>query len=192
MAPSVASSAPVFIVTPRNPPRINTKTMTSSFSLMPLIGASAASHKPWRESVVVSVPSSAFLVVTLSVCLYVPAMRTVFSASFGSGFVLYTPDGIIHVRTAIKAITTNSTVKAEGERSFFLIFFIFSTMSGASFTPVLDIYSVKAITALMVCIRFSAWSKTIEFGERKTSSVTSIASSPKSSLMCWPVVVNAS
>ena len=34
------------------------------------------------------------------------------------------------------------------------------------------------MTALMVCIRFSAWSKTIECLDSKTSSVTSSASSP--------------
>ena len=32
---------------------------------------------------------------------------------------------------------------------------------------------VATMTALMVCMRFSASSKTLEFGERKTSSVTS-------------------
>ena len=35
------------------------------------------------------------------------------------------------------------------------------------------------MTALMVCIRFSAWSKTIEAGDSKTSSVTSSASRPR-------------
>ena len=41
--------------------------------------------------------------------------------------------------------------------------------------------SVATRTALIVCIRFSAWSKTIEYGDSKTSSVTSSASSPNSS-----------
>ena len=41
--------------------------------------------------------------------------------------------------------------------------------------------SVATITALMVCMRFSAWSKTIECSDSKTSSVTSSASRPNSS-----------
>ena len=40
------------------------------------------------------------------------------------------------------------------------------------------IYSVAAITALMVCMRFSASSKTMDCADSKTSSVTSIASMP--------------
>ena len=36
------------------------------------------------------------------------------------------------------------------------------------------------MTALIVCIRFSAWSKTIERSDSKTSSVTSRPSSPNS------------
>ena len=39
--------------------------------------------------------------------------------------------------------------------------------------------SVATMTALIVCIRFSAWSKTIERSDSKTSSVTSRPSSPK-------------
>ena len=38
---------------------------------------------------------------------------------------------------------------------------------------------VATIRALIVCIRFSAWSKTTEAGDSKTSSVTSSASSPR-------------
>ena len=38
--------------------------------------------------------------------------------------------------------------------------------------------SVAAMTALMVCIRFSASSKTMERGDSNTSSVTSIQSMP--------------
>ena len=38
--------------------------------------------------------------------------------------------------------------------------------------------SVATMTALIVCIRFSASSKTTEAGDSKTSSVTSSASSP--------------
>ena len=37
---------------------------------------------------------------------------------------------------------------------------------------------VATMTALIVCMRFSAWSKTIEYGDSKTSSVTSSASIP--------------
>ena len=39
-------------------------------------------------------------------------------------------------------------------------------------------YSVAAMTALMVCIRFSASSKTMECAPSKTSSVTSMQSMP--------------
>src|SRR5439155_1203274 len=38
--------------------------------------------------------------------------------------------------------------------------------------------SVATMTALIVCMRFSAWSNTIEYGDAKTSSVTSSASRP--------------
>lgn len=38
--------------------------------------------------------------------------------------------------------------------------------------------SVATMIALMACIRFSAWSKTMEHGDSNTSSVTSRASSP--------------
>jgi hypothetical protein len=38
---------------------------------------------------------------------------------------------------------------------------------------------VAIMSALMVCIRFSAWSNTTEAGDSKTSSVTSSASSPR-------------
>ena len=38
--------------------------------------------------------------------------------------------------------------------------------------------SVATITALMVCMRFSAWSKTIDWGDSNTSSVTSSPSIP--------------
>ena len=41
-----------------------------------------------------------------------------------------------------------------------------------------DFYSVAAITALMVCMRFSASSKTMDWGPSKTSSVTSMQSTP--------------
>ena len=39
--------------------------------------------------------------------------------------------------------------------------------------------SVAIMRALIVCIRFSAWSNTTEAGDSKTSSVTSSASSPR-------------
>ena len=39
--------------------------------------------------------------------------------------------------------------------------------------PCYTLPMVATMTALMVCMRFSASSKTLEFGERKTSSVTS-------------------
>ena len=48
----------------------------------------------------------------------------------------------------------------------------------------LTIYSVAAMTALMVCIRFSASSKTMEAGLSKTSSVTSMAVRPNFSWIC--------
>ena len=48
------------------------------------------------------------------------------------------------------------------------------------------------MTALMVCIRFSAWSKTIELADSKTSSVTSSASSPVLWKSCSPTSVSRS
>ena len=40
-------------------------------------------------------------------------------------------------------------------------------------------YSVAAMTALMVCMRFSAWSKTMDCAPSNTWSVTSMDSRPK-------------
>src|ERR1700722_18109576 len=48
---------------------------------------------------------------------------------------------------------------------------------------------VAIISALIVCIRFSAWSNTTEAGEEKTSSVTSSASSPRLAKIRWPISV---
>ena len=45
------------------------------------------------------------------------------------------------------------------------------------------------ITALMVCIRFSASSKTMDWGDSNTSSVTSMASRPKRSPISLPTLV---
>jgi hypothetical protein len=39
--------------------------------------------------------------------------------------------------------------------------------------------SVATITAVMVCIRFPAWPKTIKYWDSKTSSVTSVAPSAR-------------
>jgi hypothetical protein len=50
--------------------------------------------------------------------------------------------------------------------------------------------NVATRTALMVCIRFSAWVKTADAGDSKTSSVTSNASTPKVWWRCSPTVVS--
>ena len=53
--------------------------------------------------------------------------------------------------------------------------------------------NVATITAFMVCIRFSAWSKTILAGDSKTSSVTSIPPyRPNSAAIFLPSVVCSS
>ena len=49
---------------------------------------------------------------------------------------------------------------------------------------------VATSTALIVCIRFSAWSKTIEAGDSKTSSVTSMQSMPKRLAISAPTSVS--
>ena len=48
---------------------------------------------------------------------------------------------------------------------------------------------VASITALMVCMRFSASSNTMEAGDSNTSSVTSISSMPNFSEICLPMAV---
>lgn len=50
-------------------------------------------------------------------------------------------------------------------------------------------YSVAAMTALMVCMRFSASSKTMDWPPSKTSSVTSMQEMPNLSAICLPMVV---
>ena len=50
--------------------------------------------------------------------------------------------------------------------------------------------SVATMTALIVCSRFSAWSKTIECSDSKTSSVTSRPSMPYSSKISSPTFVS--
>src|SRR6476469_2589357 len=50
--------------------------------------------------------------------------------------------------------------------------------------------SVATMTALIVWSRFSAWSKTMEFSDSKTSSVTSRPSMPYSSKIDWPTFVS--
>ena len=52
--------------------------------------------------------------------------------------------------------------------------------------------SVATITALIVCIRFSAWSKTIDRSDSNTSFVTSIPSMPNLSKMSSPTFVSRS
>ena len=47
-------------------------------------------------------------------------------------------------------------------------------IAGAALSPPI----VATSTALIVCIRFSAWSNTIEAGDSNTSSVTSSSASP--------------
>src|SRR5664279_4718261 len=49
---------------------------------------------------------------------------------------------------------------------------------------------VATKTALMLCIRFSAWSKTTDRGDSKTSSVTSSPSNPYLVKICPPTVVS--
>src|SRR5690606_18591322 len=49
---------------------------------------------------------------------------------------------------------------------------------------------VATSTALMVCMRFSAWSKTIEAGLANTSSVTSMAQMPNFCSISRPVEVS--
>ena len=51
---------------------------------------------------------------------------------------------------------------------------------------------VAAITALIVCIRFSASSKTTDCSDSNTSSVTSISLMPKRSPISLPIVVSRS
>ena len=48
--------------------------------------------------------------------------------------------------------------------------------------------SVATINALIVCSRFSAWSKTMEAPDSNTSSVTSRAERPRLSKICRPTV----
>src|SRR5690554_3936353 len=49
---------------------------------------------------------------------------------------------------------------------------------------------VATSTALMVCMRFSAWSKTIEAGLSNTSSVTSMAAMPNFCSISLPITVS--
>src|SRR6185436_20882657 len=58
-------------------------------------------------------------------------------------------------------------------------------------TPQPGYASVASRRALIVCIRFSDWSNTIDAVDSKTSSVTSISEIPCSSSICLPTLVSA-